>query len=182
MDRLIALVLLICLLPLILVILFITTIDLKCNPIYIQKRTVDGKYEFDFYKVRSMRKNAPQVPTGEFKTAELYISRWGKFLRSNSLDELLNLICIVQGNMKFIGPRPIMTTEYELISMRYKNKIISKPGVTGLAQINGRDVISMARKVACERIYENRKTSIKIRLAIILKTLVIVLKRSGITH
>jgi O-antigen biosynthesis protein WbqP len=182
MDRFIALVLVILLSPLLCGLLLITFFDLRCNPIFVQKRTVSGDLVFNFYKIRSMSKNAPKVPTGQLNNPQLYISRWGKFLRSNSLDELLNLICIIQGDMKFIGPRPIMPSEHDLINLRIKNKIKSKPGITGFAQINGRDEISVFRKVACERIYETRKSSAIFRLSIILNTAIIVLKKSGISH
>lgn len=182
MDRIIALMLLICLSPVILVLLLITLVNLKCNPVFVQKRTVSGKTEFDFYKIRSMHKHSPNVPTGEFAFPSVYITRWGKFLRSNSLDELLNLICIVKGDMKFIGPRPIMPCEIELIKLRSKNKINSFPGLTGLAQVNGRDVISHYRKVACERFYEIRKGSLMLRVYIVAKTIEIVIKKTGITH
>lgn len=182
MDRIIACIVLICLSPLIILLLIVTMIDLRCNPIFIQKRTVNGEKNFTFYKIRSMRKNAPVIPTPEFTEPHLYISRWGKFLRSNSLDELLNLISIIEGSMKFIGPRPIMTTEFELLNLRKKNNIQSKPGLTGLAQINGRDIITMKRKVACERIYERRKSSVKFRIYIFFKTILVVIKKSGIVH
>jgi O-antigen biosynthesis protein WbqP len=182
MDRLIAFLLILCLSPLLLILLFITAIDLRTNPVFVQKRTVSGITEFNFYKIRSMLKDAPIVPTGEFVSPQMYITRWGKFLRSNSLDELLNLVCIVRGDMKFIGPRPILSCEYELLDLRSKNNIRSKPGITGLAQINGRDVISINRKVACERIYESRKSAVIFRISILLKTFVIVLRKSGITH
>ena len=182
MDRLVAFVLLVCLSPILILLLIITTIDLKCNPIFVQKRTIASITEFNFYKIRSMRKTAPEVPTGEFGAPHLHITRWGKFLRSNSLDELLNLISIIQGNMNFIGPRPIMTCEYELINLRASCNIRSKPGITGLAQVNGRDLITITRKVACERIYERRKSSVILRLYILLKTAEIVLKKSGIAH
>jgi len=182
MDRLIAFLLILCLSPLILLLLVITAIDIRGNPVFVQKRTVSGPTAFNFYKIRSMRKNAPVVPTSEFLLPQIYITPWGKFLRSNSLDELLNLVCIVGGDMNFIGPRPTMISEYELIDLRVKHHIRSKAGITGLAQINGRDVISLNRKVACERVYELRKSSLIFRLYILLKTFEIVIKKSGISH
>ena len=182
MDRIIAIVLLIFLSPVILIALLITIIDLRCNPIFIQKRTLLGDEIFVFYKIRSMIKTAPVVPTAELLGAEKYITRWGKFLRSCSLDEILNLVCIVTGDMNFIGPRPIMENEFELLKLRKQNGIRSKPGITGLAQINGRDLISQQKKVACERYYEYRKSSIQLRIFILLKTVEVVIKKSGISH
>jgi O-antigen biosynthesis protein WbqP len=182
MDRIIAAVLIIILSPILILLMCITFLDLKYSPIFIQLRTLSGVEEFNFYKIRSMRKTAPKVPTGEFKNVDVYISRWGRFLRFYSLDELLNLICIVNGDMKFIGPRPIMPCEAELVGLRFKNGINGKPGITGLAQVSGRDLISINRKVACERYYNYRKKSLKLRIFIIYKTVIIVIKKSGITH
>jgi len=181
-DRLLALLLLIILSSFILLLLLITWLNLKCNPIFIQRRTVNGGREFNFYKIRSMRKFAPNVPTGEFTNVELYVTKWGKFLRMYSFDELLNLISILNGDMKFIGPRPIMLSEFALITLRYKNKIDCMPGVTGLAQINGRDLITVNRKIACEKYYNLRKSSIKLRLYILYKTFQIVINKTGISH
>jgi O-antigen biosynthesis protein WbqP len=182
LDRLIAFFVIIVLLPLLLVLLFVTVVDTRCNPIFIQKRTVYGDVVFNFYKIRSMKKNAPNVPTGEFLNSELYISPWGKFIRIYSLDELLNLICIIKGDMKFIGPRPIMICENELIDLRRRNGIYCLPGVTGLAQINGRDMISMKKKIACERYYNRSKSSTSLRIYILFKTLIIVFRKTGISH
>lgn len=182
MDRIIALILILIILPILLLLLCITFFNLKCSPIFKQVRTVSGVNCFNFYKIRSMYEIAPNVPTGEFRDTHLYISRWGKFLRKSSLDELLNLICIVNGNMKFIGPRPIMPVETELISLRVANGIDCKPGITGLAQISGRDVITIDRKVACERYYNRRKSSLKLRTFIIYKTFITVINKTGITH
>ena len=182
MDRIIAFVLIIIISPILLILICITLFDLKCNPIFIQKRTVSGQGDFNFYKIRSMYKTAPHVPTGEFSDVHKHTSRWGRFIRLYSLDELLNLVCIVFGYMKFIGPRPIMICETELVLLRLKNGINDKPGITGLAQINGRDNIRIGRKVACEKYYNRRKASLKLRLFIIYKTVLIVIKKTGITH
>lgn len=182
MDRILAFLLIVILSPILLILLLITFLDFKCNPIFEQLRTGFGSKEFKFYKIRSMRKLAPNIPTGEFKDSHKYITRWGKFLRIYSLDELLNLVCIVKGDMKFIGPRPIMVTELQLISLRLKNGIDCKPGITGLAQINGRDLITIDRKVACERYYNRRKSSVLLRIYIVYKTVQIVFSKSGISH
>ncbi len=182
MDRILAFLLILLLSPLLIVLLFMTFIVFKCNPIFCQERTVDGTSIFKFYKIRSMRKNAPNIPTAEFNEAEKYINRWGSFLRTYSLDELLNLVSIIAGDMKFIGPRPIMTCEIQLIELRFRSGIIELPGLTGLAQVNGRDAITLTRKVACERYYSRRKNSITLRIHILFKTIIIVIKKSGIVH
>jgi O-antigen biosynthesis protein WbqP len=181
-DRILAIVLIVILSPILVLLLCVTFLDLKCNPIFVQIRTLSGEKNFRFYKIRSMNKLAPNVPTGEFTNANLHITRWGRFLRMYSLDELLNLICIINGDMEFIGPRPIMPVETELLALRSKNAINSKPGITGLAQIKGRDLITLNRKVACERYYDHRKSSIKLRIYIIYVTFLIVIKKTGISH
>ena len=182
MDRIIAFILIIIISPILGLLMFMTLLDLKCNPIFIQKRTVSGPGDFSFYKIRSMYKTAPNVPTGEFINIHMYSSRWGRFLRLYSLDELLNLICIVNGDMLFIGPRPIMICETELLLLRKKNGIVGKPGITGLAQISGRDLITVNRKIACERYYNRKSASLSLKLFIIYKTFVIVVNKTGITH
>jgi O-antigen biosynthesis protein WbqP len=167
--------------PIILIILLITFFDLKANPIFVQDRVIDGSRIFKFYKIRTMKKSAPQVATNLIESPHLFITKWGKFLRTTSIDEVLNLISIVKGDMNFIGPRPIMVNEIELIEYRKRNGISSKGGVTGLAQIEGRDYILVTRKIAAERYYESKKNFL-LDVSIILKTIYIVLKRSGISH
>ncbi len=182
MNRIIAILLLIFLSPLIFILLVITTINLRCNPIFTQNRTVNGDESFVFFKIRSMIVTAPVVPTSQLLEADVYITRWGKFLRAYSLDEILNLVCIVRGDMNFIGPRPIMENEFELMQLRNKNGIRCKPGITGLAQVNGRDFIKLNRKVACERYFKSHKSSMFLRIFILLKTLRMVIDKSGILH
>lgn len=182
MDRILSLIILLFLSPLILVLLTITFFVFRCNPVFIQERTVSGECNFTFIKIRSMVKYAPNIPTGEFKHADNYITPWGKFLRTWSLDEILNLLCILRGDMKFIGPRPIMLSETELLQRRKDAKINNKPGITGLAQINGRDKITQTRKVACERYYCSHSKSVKLKLYIIIQTFYVVVSKKGIVH
>ncbi len=102
-------------------------------------------------------------------------------MRSYSIDELLNLINILRGDMNFIGPRPIMPDETELTLLRLRNGICGKAGITGLAQINGRDFVTLTRKVACERFYERNK-SLKLQIWIIWKTFWLVIRKVGVSH
>ncbi len=181
LDRIIALLLFVLLSPVLLILLIITACIFKCNPIFVQERTICGQSTFKFYKIRTMIKQAPNIPTDEFKNAKDFITPWGSILRNTSADELLNLLCIINGDMQFIGPRPIMLTEFGLIELRKNNGVHCKPGITGLAQINGRDLISLKRKVACERYY-NRNKSITLRIYILIKTLILVINKKGIAH
>ncbi len=168
--------------PIILVVLLITTIDLKYYPVFVQIRTIDGNKCFNFIKIRTMKKNSPNVPTSDFVDPGIYITKWGSFLRRNSIDEILNLVCILKGDMSFIGPRPIMFNEFDLIDLRTRSGITGKGGITGLAQVNGRDHIDLTRKVACERYYQRNCKSILLNVHILLKTLLIVLKKTDISH
>ncbi len=181
MNKLYALLIILFLSPLLLFIFIYTIIDLKCNPIFTQYRTVNGETHFKFYKFRSMKKMAPVVPTHVIENPQQYVTKWSSFMRSYSIDELLNLINIVKGEMNFIGPRPIMTEEIVLTSMRKINGINGKAGITGLAQINGRDYVTLTRKVACERYY-NRNKSIRLDLWIIWRTIWLVVRKVGVSH
>jgi O-antigen biosynthesis protein WbqP len=143
---------------------------------------VNGDHVFNVYKIRSMKKFAPVVPTNELNDAEEFIDGWGKFLRLNSIDEILNLISVVTGDMNFIGPRPIMIEEYELLKLRASRGITGPAGITGLAQINGRDNIRQSRKVACECYYQCHRHSFKLNIFIIAKTVNVVLMKTGISH
>lgn len=182
LNQFLALVLLCLLAPIILVLLSVTFYIFKCNPVFIQKRTVNGLSEFNFYKIRSMLKETPNLPTANLENANMYIPKWGRFLRRTSLDETLNIISILKGDMSFIGPRPILKSEYELIKMRQMSGINDLPGITGLAQINGRDLITLERKVACERFYNRASRKFTLNIFIIVHTVKIVLMKSGIKH
>jgi O-antigen biosynthesis protein WbqP len=180
-NRLIALLLLLLISPIVLLLLFITFIDIRDNPIFMQRRVVDGSKVFNFYKIRSMAIDAPLIPTPFFSDSKLYITKWGSFLRKSSLDELLNLISIINGDMNFIGPRPVMVEEFTIIESRKKHRIKSKGGITGFAQINGRDIITPNRKIAAEKYYESHK-SLRLDIFIFFTTFKLVIKRSGVSH
>lgn len=104
---------------------------------------------FKLYKFRTMKTDTPKyLPTMELKDPAQYITRVGKFLRRLSLDELPQLINVLKGDMSLVGPRPLISDEYEIHQMRMRFGVYNiRPGVTGLAQINGRDMVSPADKV-----------------------------------
>ena len=181
-ERLVALFILLLVSPVLFILLLITAIDLGANPIYVQLRTVDGTRVFWFYKIRSMKLNAPLLSSFDFLESEKYITRWGRFIRGYSLDELLNLFCICKGDMKFIGPRPVIISERSLINLRVQHGIKGLPGLTGFAQVNGRDLVSLDQKVFYEKVYSLKKGSLLLRCYIILKTLQIVICKIGIRH
>ena len=129
-----------------------------------------------------MKKETPNVATHLLTDPEQYILKTGGLLRKLSLDELPNLINIIKGDMVFVGPRPALYNQDDLMSLRVLAGVDKlKPGITGWAQINGRDEISIEEKVSLEKEYLNRK-SFCFDLKIILKTLTNVVFSRGDSH
>jgi O-antigen biosynthesis protein WbqP len=149
---------------------------------YTQKRFGSDCSKFTIFKFRSMRKNTPEIATHLLDNPHIYLLKVGKFLRNYSLDELPNLINIVKGEMTFIGPRPALHNQYDLINYRISLGISKlKPGITGWAQINGRDEISLIEKINFEMEYLKNKSFI-FDVYIIYKTLIKVISKSNIKH
>lgn len=144
-----------------------------------------GKNEkkFILYKFRTMKINTPEKPTQEMGNANLYTSKLGSILRKTSIDELPQLANIIIGDMNFIGPRPGLTeNEDELHHLRKKYNVYNvMPGVTGWAQINGRDNNSYAKKALLDKYYVENKSSI-LNLKILLKTFIIILDQKLVKH
>lgn len=164
LDLVLAVVLiLMLLLPMILIALLILVTD--PGPIFYRQkrfgRSVGGggrgasnsrgaKTEYRFFKIikfRTMKVNTPDVPTDKLKNPEQYVTSCGKFLRKTSLDELPQLFNILLGQMSFVGPRPALWNQTKLMELRDKNgSSLLRPGLTGWAQINGRDDIAEKKK------------------------------------
>ena len=129
-----------------------------------------------------MRIDTPVVATHLLVSPENYITPIGPFLRRTSLDELPQLWSILKGDMSFVGPRPALFNQHDLIALRKESGIdILLPGLTGWAQINGRDDLSIPDKVALEVEYLHRR-SFWLDLKIIVLTFVKTLKREGVSH
>ena len=137
---------------------------------------------FTMPKFRTMRINTPEVATHLLENPTLYLTPIGGFLRKSSLDELPQLWCILIGDMSFVGPRPALFNQNELIKLRTECGVHElMPGLTGWAQINGRDGLTITEKVLLDKFYlENQ--SIIFDLKIIILTLIKVFKRDGISH
>ena len=133
-------------------------------------------------KFRTMENNTPAVATHLLDKPEYYLTPIGGWLRRYSLDEFPQLFSILKGDMSFVGPRPALYNQKDLIALR-SNSDLSKllPGITGWAQINGRDEISILEKVELDLEYMHKK-SIWFDLKILWLTLLKVLKRDGISH
>jgi O-antigen biosynthesis protein WbqP len=152
-------------------------------PIFFTQKRVGINYSFfNIYKFRSMKKNTPNVATHLLENPEQYLLKIGKFIRKTSLDELPNLINIIKGEMVFVGPRPALFNQNDLMALRVASGVDKlKPGITGWAQINGRDEISIEEKVALEKEYLIRKSYL-FDLYIIFKTFTNVLFSNGVSH
>lgn len=122
--------------------------------IFSQKRVGLNKSYFSIHKFRTMKKNTPDIPTHLLKNPEEYLLKSGKFLRSYSCDELPQLLDILRGRMSLVGPRPALWNQDDLISERDKYEANSvKPGLTGWAQINGRDELEIDIKAKLDGEY-----------------------------
>ena len=133
-------------------------------------------------KFRSMLINTPVLATHLMENPDYYLSPIGGLLRSASLDELPQLWSVLKGDMSFVGPRPALFNQQDLIEARTEAGIDQlRPGITGWAQVNGRDQLSITEKVELDLMY-SRKQSFWFDLKILFMTLVRVLKRSGVSH
>jgi O-antigen biosynthesis protein WbqP len=137
---------------------------------------------FKMAKFRTMKLNTPQVATHLMDNPEDYLIPGGAFLRKYSLDELPQLFNVLKGEMSFVGPRPALFNQNDLVKLRTKKNIHKLvPGVTGWAQVNGRDDLSIPVKVSFDEHYLNH-CSFAFDFYIILLTAIKVVKREGIQH
>ena len=133
-------------------------------------------------KFRSMRVDTPAVATHLLTTPEAYLTPIGSFLRETSLDELPQLWSILKGDMSFVGPRPALFNQNDLIALRTEKGVHELvPGLTGWAQVNGRDELPIPEKVILDVEYLHRQ-SFWFDLRILWLTLVRVLRRDGVSH
>ena len=158
-SRLLALCIVVLLSPL-LVIISLSILFLDGSPIlFVQKRIGKKNTFFNMYKFRTMKVGTPDVATHLLKDPESFLFPLGSVLRRLTIDELPNLINIVKGDMFFIGPRPALYNQDDLMNLRRKYGIDKmKPGLSGLAQINGRDELSIEEKVELEKYYLKNKS------------------------
>lgn len=137
---------------------------------------------FKMAKFRTMKVNTPQVATHLMEDPENYLTSIGALLRRHSLDEIPQLFNILKGDMSFVGPRPALFNQYDLIELRTKKNIHTLvPGITGWAQVNGRDDLSIPVKVLFDEYYFNHH-SFAFDFYIILLTVIKVIKREGVWY
>ena len=182
MNRIIAFTLLIFLSPVFIAVALAIFIE-DGLPIFFKQKRVGVNYRFfDIYKFRSMKKNTPNVATHLLVNPTSYLLRIGAVLRKLSLDELPNLINIIKGEMVFVGPRPALYNQDDLMALRVAAGIDKlKPGITGWAQINGRDEISIEAKFALEKEYLERR-SVWFDVKIVMRTFSSVFTSRGVSH
>ncbi len=181
-DFLTALIALVVCFPLFLIIIAILKIeDPKAPAIFHQQRMGQHGKTFTLYKFRSMKSEAPkEISTHQFLNAEQYITKIGRILRKTSIDELPQIINILRGDMSVIGPRPLILSEKEVHTQRLQSGIYQvKPGISGLAQVHGRDGISDECKVLWDYTYVSR-IGLKMDILIFFQSIVTVIKCTGV--
>ena len=166
-----------------LVVLALAVLLTSRGPIlYWSDRVGRNNSTFSMPKFRSMRFGTPVVATHLLDNPRTYLTPVGNFLRKSSLDELPQLWSIIRGDMSFVGPRPALFNQYDLIELRTRNGVqILLPGLTGWAQINGRDELPIEQKVALDVEYL-KKRSLWFDVQIIFLTIRKVIMRDNVTH
>lgn len=181
-DFTFALFLLVIFAPLFLIVALVIVIFDPGSPLYWSQRVGKDNQLFSMPKFRSMKLNTPQVATHLLTNSNDYLIKGGNFIRKSSLDELPQLLSILKGDMSFVGPRPALFNQDDLIGLRTEKGVHTiKPGLTGWAQINGRDEIPIPQKVDLDAHYLNNQ-SFFLDLKIIALTGLKVILRKDISH
>jgi O-antigen biosynthesis protein WbqP len=167
--------------PIFLILIILIKLDSKGPIFFKQKRIGRDKKHFNILKFRTMKIDSPKdTPTHLLKNPDQYITRLGRFLRKSSLDELPQIINILKGNMSIIGPRPALWNQYDLIEERDKYNVHKLyPGITGYAQIKGRDTLPIRDKAKLDGYYV-KHISLWLDIKIFILTFVSVFRSDGI--
>lgn len=171
--------------PLLLATYLLVKLSSKGPALYWSQRVGGNNRLFSMPKFRSMRVGTPQIAThlmNQQSDPNSFLTPVGSFIRKTSLDELPQLWCVLKGDMSIVGPRPALFNQDDLIALRTECGVdILKPGITGWAQINGRDEIPIPQKVALDAYYLTHQ-SVLLDIKIIFLTVIKVLRRDNITH
>lgn len=168
--------------PLLIVLAILVRVTSRGPALYWSDRIGRGSRIFRMPKFRSMRVDTPQVPTHLLSDPDAYLTPVGSFLRRTSLDELPQLFSIFMGDMSFVGPRPALFNQKDLVELRTEKGVHTLvPGLTGWAQVNGRDELPVPVKVQFDYEYLRRQ-SLAFDLQILGKTVATVLRSEGIRH
>lgn len=181
LDKFLSLIGLIILAPLLLILVLVIKVDSKGPVLFKQKRIGKNKKHFQILKFRTMYRHTPEdTPTHLLDNPDRWITRSGKFLRKTSLDELPQIINVLKGDMSIVGPRPALWNQYDLMRERDRygaNDIL--PGITGWAQINGRDELEISEKAKLDGEYLE-KMSLTMDLKCLIGTFLAVFKNEGL--
>lgn len=184
-DILTVLVSLILVMPLTLLAFLLVKLTSKGPALYWSERVGQNNIIFSMPKFRSMQIGTPQLAThlmNQQANPNSYLTPVGSFIRKTSLDELPQLWSVLKGDMSVVGPRPALFNQEDLIALRTEHGIDKlKPGITGWAQVNGRDEVSIPEKVALDAYYLKNQ-SLTLDCHIILLTLLKVIKRDNVSH
>jgi undecaprenyl phosphate N,N'-diacetylbacillosamine 1-phosphate transferase len=179
MDILVASIVLIVLSPIILLSLLIQWIEIGSSPVFIQTRPGKNEVLFNIIKLKTM--NEKRDNDGNLLPDKDRITRFGRFFRSASIDELPQLINVLKGDMSFVGPRPLLVAYLELYNAEQKKRHLVRPGITGLAQVSGRNAISWEEKFSFDVRYVE-SISFLLDAKILLKTVHKVIARKDIQN
>ena len=181
-DFIISLFALIILSPLFLLVALIILIGDGKPVLFRQKRVGKNNELFTIYKFRTMKRGTENVASGKLQNANTKITKFGRILRATSIDELPQLFNILNGTMSLVGPRPLIPEETEIRELREKYNVYSiRPGITGWAQVNGRDNISLEQKALLDKKYVE-KQSLGFDIKILIMTVLKVLRRDDVNE
>jgi O-antigen biosynthesis protein WbqP len=165
-----------------LIVALLVKLTSKGPVLYWSNRVGRNNVIFSMPKLRTMRMDTPVVATHLLQNPDQFLTPIGGFLRKSSVDELPQLWCILRGDMSVVGPRPALFNQQNLIEMRTEKGVhVIRPGLTGWAQINGRDELPIPEKVELD-LYYLRRQSLTFDMKVILLTFLKVMRRDGITH
>lgn len=183
LDLMLGMIIFVLLLPIFLILMLSIKLDSKGPVFFRQKRVGKNKRYFNILKFRTMRTDAPKdMPTHLLQNPDAFITRTGKFLRKTSLDELPQLINIIRGDMSFIGPRPALWNQFDLIEERDRYDANSiRPGMSGLAQISGRDELPIDTKARLDGEYR-KKINLWFDIRCFIGTFFSVLRQDGVVE
>jgi len=180
-DIVASLIAIIILMPLLMGVVILITLDSRGPIVFVQRRIGVNDTEFLMYKFRTMFVGTPEVATDKLTNSQSYITKIGYYLRKYSIDELPQLFNVFLGQMSLVGPRPALYNQYDLRQMRKEVGIHQiRPGVTGWAQINGRDEISLSEKVHLD-LYYLQNQSLRFYIKILIMTLFRVYSGDGVS-
>ena len=181
-DIFLALLLFLLFIPYIFLIVLAIKVTMRGSIIYWSRRIGKNNREFLMPKFRTMKITAPEVAAHLLINPNSHITSLGSFLRKTSSDELPQLFSILKGDMSFVGPRPALFNQYDLIELRtLKGLHYLTPGLTGWAQVNGRDDLSIAKKVYFDAEYLKKK-SLMLDIKILYLTFIKIIQMDGVQH